>query len=111
MNYNHTPHYAGSFSITRNHYGDLSARTRVMLDDTKELEVRSYKNDRKQLVTVASVSHLEGNARTFVLFQDMNETIVSLSCSRMTEKLLASHHAALDIELIITRARALYKLP
>ena len=89
----------------------LRAETCIMIDDTKELSISTSKSSSGMLVTGAHVMHIKDNSKSCVLFQDFSESRVLQSrLGRVTEKVILAQHGQVDIEALITKAKAFYHI-
>lgn len=73
------------------------AATVIPLHDNRELRISTWKNDRGQLVSFASVGKREGASYTHALYSDYSKHII-VEKTRCTEKnVAAQHQRALDM--------------
>lgn len=74
----------------------LQADTDISLSDKLEIGVLSYKRSNGYLVTIVTVSTIEGagiyTMKSHKLFSDYNKTWAESKVTRLTEKVLLSQH-------------------
>lgn len=83
--------------IRRKSYGDKSWGAKSFEDfelnnRTARLEVSTYKNDRGQLVTLASIGFVKGEIVTFTVFSDWSRRLES-RVARCTDKAVSEQQA------------------
>ena len=105
-----TDYTIGETRVERDAYKKLSAETIIALPEAegRRLEISTSRGDRG-LVTRASVYHVKGGMRTFIIGGDFFKTIVH-SGARGTEPAIRAQHsvAIRQIPQIVAEARAHY---
>ena len=99
---------------SKDRWGKWSSTSRVELAESRQLKIRTSKNDRGQLVTYASVAVVrnEDGARieTFEVFGDYMKTVYATQPKRVTSKTVEEQQAKAleDLPYIIDNVKAFY---
>lgn len=94
-----------------NQRGQWKADSSVKIEGTdKVLKLSTFKDSRKQLVTIASVATLENNFEVFVIFQDYYKTVNTSSPKVVNEKRVTEQQllALDDVDLILADVAKFY---
>lgn len=85
------------------------AEDSIQLSDTMVLDIHTKKLSNK-LKTTATVSHLDGGFKSFVVFQDFYKTYMENDVSRITEKAVRNQHISFDISIAVNEAKQFYNI-
>jgi hypothetical protein len=84
------------------------AESVAMITEDLQLSVTTRKMSNGELVTNASVSKLEGNFHSHVMYQDFSRRVRVTSPKRVTSKVVEAQHALVDFEQVAVIALGFY---
>lgn len=101
-------------NIRKDVFGKWNAETKIALNDSRQLKLRTSKNDRGTLVTYASVCVLKREpgyvVETFEVYGDYMKTVYATEPKRVTAKTVEEQQAKAlqDLPYILENVKAYY---
>lgn len=96
-------------TIRKDTRGNWKAETNVEMPDSRRLKVSTYKTDSGVVVTHATVSKVEKNWETHVMYEDFSRRLDASRYPRVTSKVIEAQHSKHDINAIIAEVLAFYE--
>lgn len=95
---------------TKDYSNKWVTSTKVMIDNNKQLTIRTSKNNTGVLYSNASVATLEGDFFTHVIYQDFSKTLQKMPVKRVTEQSNIKFHLLIDLEKVVNEAKQFYNI-
>lgn len=96
--------------VSKSIRGKWGAKSELMLTDTIQLSISTHAVHSGELITSASVGHLEGNFVSHMMYQDYSKTISRSNPARCTAKWVENQHttALSHLEHVLAEVRLQY---
>ena len=96
--------------IRKDVQGNWKAVTDLDISPTKRLKLATYKTSSGALVTIATVSPVDGDWETHEVYKDFSKRLECSKYPRITSKVVETQHARYDIAAIVEEVKAFYNL-